>query len=76
MDLRDARPHLNLYNAFWPLRTAYYNQPPAKTVFNEDFRRGQALHSVVSAGMHYFRRDGAQFGARAIRIRAFLQPGG
>ncbi|HUN57470.1 MAG TPA: glucose-1-phosphate adenylyltransferase [Candidatus Binataceae bacterium] len=50
MDLRDARPHLNLYNPFWPLRTAYYNQPPAKFVFNEDSRRGQALHSVISEG--------------------------
>ncbi len=50
MDLRDARPHLNLYNPYWPLRTAYYNQPPAKFVFNEDGRRGQALHSVVSEG--------------------------
>jgi glucose-1-phosphate adenylyltransferase len=50
MDLRDARPHLNLYNPSWPLRTAYYNQPPAKFVFNEDSRRGQALHSVISEG--------------------------
>lgn len=50
MDLRDARPQLNLYNPRWPLRTAYYNQPPAKFVFNEDGRRGQALHSVVSEG--------------------------
>ena len=50
MDLRDARPHLNLYNPLWPLRTAYYDQPPAKFVFNEDFRRGQALHSIVSEG--------------------------
>jgi len=50
MDLRDARPHLNLYNQFWPLRTAYYNQPPAKFVFNESFRRGHALHSTVSEG--------------------------
>ncbi len=50
MDLRDARPHLNLYNPYWPLRTAYYDQPPAKFVFNEDGRRGQALHSVVSEG--------------------------
>jgi glucose-1-phosphate adenylyltransferase len=50
MDLRDARPHLNLYNPFWPLRTAYYNQPPAKFVFNEDLRRGQALHSTISEG--------------------------
>ena len=50
MDLRDAKPRLNLYNTYWPLRTAYYNQPPAKFVFNEEFRRGQALHSVVSEG--------------------------
>jgi glucose-1-phosphate adenylyltransferase len=50
MDLRDARPRLNLYNQFWPLRTAYFDQPPAKFVFNEDFRRGQALHSIVSEG--------------------------
>ncbi|HLW70047.1 MAG TPA: glucose-1-phosphate adenylyltransferase [Candidatus Binataceae bacterium] len=50
MDLRDARPQLNMYNQHWPLRTAYYNQPPAKFVFNEHNRRGHALHSVVSEG--------------------------
>lgn len=50
MDLRDARPQLNLYNQYWPLRTAYYNQPPAKFVFNEPDRRGQAIHSIVSEG--------------------------
>jgi glucose-1-phosphate adenylyltransferase len=51
MDLRDARPHLNLYNPAWPLRSAYFNQPPAKFVFNEEGgRRGQALHSIVSEG--------------------------
>ena len=50
MDLRDARPHLNLYNQRWPLRTAYYNQPPAKFVFDEYGRRGEALHSVISEG--------------------------
>jgi glucose-1-phosphate adenylyltransferase len=50
MDLRDARPQLNLYNTYWPLRTAYYNQPPAKFVFNEQSRRGGAFHSIVSEG--------------------------
>ena len=50
LDLRDARPHLNLYNPNWPLRTAYYNQPPAKFVFAENGRRGHALHSVISEG--------------------------
>ncbi len=50
MDLRDARPQLNLYNAYWPLRTAYYDQPPAKFVFDENGRRGLALHSVIGEG--------------------------
>jgi glucose-1-phosphate adenylyltransferase len=50
MDLRDAKPHLNLYNPFWPLRTAYFNQPPAKFVFNEVARRGVAVHSIISEG--------------------------
>src|SRR5215469_11056156 len=50
MDLRDARPHLNLYNQRWPLRTAYYDQPPAKFVFDEHGRRGEAMHSVISEG--------------------------
>ncbi len=50
MDLRDAKPHLNLYNPFWPLRTAYYNQPPAKFVFNEESRRGMSVHSIISEG--------------------------
>jgi glucose-1-phosphate adenylyltransferase len=50
MDLRDAKPHLNLYNPFWPLRTAYYNQPPAKFVFNEESRRGLSVHSIISEG--------------------------
>jgi len=50
MDLRDAVPHLNMYNPYWPLRTAYYDQPPAKFVFDENGRRGMALHSVISEG--------------------------
>ena len=50
MDLRDALPHLNLYNTYWPLRTAYYDQPPAKFVFDENGRRGLALHSVIGEG--------------------------
>lgn len=50
MDLRDAKPHLNLYNPFWPLRTAYYNQPPAKFVFDEESRRGLSVHSIISEG--------------------------
>ncbi|MFZ1886711.1 MAG: glucose-1-phosphate adenylyltransferase [Candidatus Binataceae bacterium] len=50
MDLRDARPLLNLYNPYWPLRSSYFDQPPAKFVFDEIGRRGVATHSVVSEG--------------------------
>jgi glucose-1-phosphate adenylyltransferase len=50
MDLRAVTPALNLYNRQWPLRTAGYDDPPAKFTFDEDGRRGQAVDSVVSPG--------------------------
>ena len=50
MDLRSVDPALNLYNREWPLMTAGYADPPAKFVFDEEGRRGQAIDSVVSAG--------------------------
>jgi glucose-1-phosphate adenylyltransferase len=48
MDLRAVTPALNLYNRRWPLRTAGYSDPPAKFVFDEEGRRGQAIDSIVS----------------------------
>lgn len=50
MDIRSVEPELNLYNRQWPLITAGYSDPPAKTVFDEEGRRGQAINSVVSGG--------------------------
>jgi glucose-1-phosphate adenylyltransferase len=50
MDLRDTDPALNLYNRSWPLRTAHGAFPPAKFVFDEVGRRGQATHSIVGEG--------------------------
>ena len=50
MDLRSVSPSLNLFNRQWPLRTANYNEPPAKFTFDEDGRRGQALDTTVSEG--------------------------
>jgi glucose-1-phosphate adenylyltransferase len=50
MDLRNVLPQLNLYNWQWPIRTASFNDPPAKFVFDEDTRRGHALMSIVSGG--------------------------
>ncbi|HEY4361972.1 MAG TPA: glucose-1-phosphate adenylyltransferase [Bryobacteraceae bacterium] len=50
MDLRAVSPTLNLYNRQWPLRTAGYSDPPAKFIFDEQGRRGQAIDSIVSGG--------------------------
>jgi glucose-1-phosphate adenylyltransferase len=50
MDLRNVKPMFNLYNGKWPIKTTLYEGPPAKFVFNEDGRRGQAVNSIVAEG--------------------------
>jgi glucose-1-phosphate adenylyltransferase len=50
MDLNDIKPELNLYNRHWPVRSTSYPDPPAKFVFDETNRRGEALDSIVSGG--------------------------
>jgi glucose-1-phosphate adenylyltransferase len=50
MDLNHVKPELNLYNREWPVRSTGYPDPPAKFVFDEEGRRGEALDSIVSGG--------------------------
>ena len=50
MDLVQVTPHLNLYDDYWPLWTWQPQSPPAKFVFDDDTRRGQAVDSMVSGG--------------------------
>ena len=50
MDLKAVKPELNLYNRLWPLRTAGYDDPPAKFTFDDEGRRGQAIDSIVAPG--------------------------
>ncbi len=50
MDLVNVSPQLNLYNYKWPVLTNQGNLPPAKTVFDNDERRGQNIDSYVCAG--------------------------
>ncbi|MGC2063971.1 MAG: glucose-1-phosphate adenylyltransferase, partial [Thermodesulfovibrionales bacterium] len=50
MDLIKTSPYLNLYNAKWPILTNQGNLPPAKTVFDDEGRRGQNLDSLVCGG--------------------------
>jgi glucose-1-phosphate adenylyltransferase len=50
MDLIHVSPQLNLYNYKWPILTNQGNLPPAKTVFDDDERRGVNIDSYVCAG--------------------------
>jgi len=50
MDLIHVSPQLNLYNYKWPILTNQGNYPPAKTVFDDEDRRGQNIDSYVCAG--------------------------
>ena len=50
LDLTTVTPQLNLYDADWPIWTHQEQLPPAKFVFDDNDRRGQALDSSVSGG--------------------------
>jgi glucose-1-phosphate adenylyltransferase len=50
MDLIAVHPIFNMYNTEWPIHSWIDPLPPAKFVFDEDGRRGQALDSMVCAG--------------------------
>ena len=50
MDLCGVNPEFNMYDPEWPLRTYMPQHPPAKFVFAEDARRGEARDSLVSQG--------------------------
>ena len=50
MDLCGVDPEFNLYDPEWPMRTYQPQAPPAKFVFAEKSRRGEALDSVISPG--------------------------
>jgi len=51
MDLVSIHPVFNLYNQQWPLLTWHRPRPPAKFVFDDELRTGQALNSLVCAGV-------------------------
>ncbi|HEX6022401.1 MAG TPA: glucose-1-phosphate adenylyltransferase [Solirubrobacter sp.] len=51
MDLISVHPVFNMYNYEWPIHAWAGAIPPAKFVFDEEGRRGQALDSMVCAGV-------------------------
>lgn len=50
MELCGIEPELNLYNREWPIWTYQTQHPPAKFIFDDDGRRGEAIDSLVSGG--------------------------
>jgi glucose-1-phosphate adenylyltransferase len=50
MELIGVNPELNLYDKTWPIWTYQEQTPPAKFVFDDEDRRGQAVDSMVSGG--------------------------
>ncbi len=50
MDLVSVTPIFNLYDKTWPLWTWQHQYPPAKFVFADKDRMGQAVDSIVAAG--------------------------
>ena len=50
MELVAVTPQLNLYDKIWPIWTHQGQTPPAKFVFDEPGRRGEAFQSMVSGG--------------------------
>jgi glucose-1-phosphate adenylyltransferase len=50
MEMTKVTPELNLYDRDWPIWTYQEQLPPAKFVFDDDGRRGQAIDSLVSGG--------------------------
>lgn len=50
MELVSVTPQLNLYDQNWPIATNQSQSPPAKFVFDQPKRRGEAIQSMVSGG--------------------------
>ncbi len=50
MELTRVTPELNMYDNQWPIWTYQEQLPPAKFVFQDEGRTGQARDSIVSGG--------------------------
>jgi len=50
MDLVSVSPVFNLDDKLWPLRGWQHQYPPAKFVFADEDRKGEALDSIVAGG--------------------------
>ena len=52
LDLCNVSPQFNLYDQNWPTYTLWHNDPPAKTIFDEqDGRRAEVVDSLLCPGV-------------------------
>ena len=51
MELCSINPELNVYDGDWPIWTYQPQQAPAKFIFDDEGRRGEAIDSLVSGGV-------------------------
>lgn len=50
MEICEIEPELNLYDRNWPIWTYQTQHPPAKFIFDDEERRGEAIDSLISGG--------------------------
>jgi glucose-1-phosphate adenylyltransferase len=50
MELCSVQPELNLYNRDWPIWTYQPQYPPAKFIFDDEGRRGEAIDTLIAGG--------------------------
>ena len=50
IELCSVEPELNLYDLDWPIWSYQAQLPPAKFIFDDQGKRGEAIDSLVSAG--------------------------
>jgi glucose-1-phosphate adenylyltransferase len=72
LDLCSVSPQFNLYDEEWPIYTLWHNDPPAKTVLDEDGRRAEVVESMLCSGVVV---SGATVRRSILSSRVFVDEG-
>jgi glucose-1-phosphate adenylyltransferase len=73
LDLCSVHPQFNLYDMNWPIYALWHNDPPAKTVFDEEGgRRAEVLDSLLCPGVIV---SGARVRRSVLSNRVFVDEG-
>lgn len=50
MELLSSSPPFDLYNYYWPIKTASFNTPPSKFIMGKKGRKDLIMNSIISEG--------------------------